>query len=56
MIAENTDSEPIYRVSVHAIVGGPFDLRENDILRESETFEWREPLLRLGALEPICLN
>lgn len=56
MIAENTDSEPIYRVSVHAIVGGPFDLRENDILRESEAFEWREPLVRLGALEPICLN
>lgn len=56
MTVENTDSEPSFRVIVHAIVGGPFDVRLNDILREEETYEWKEPLIRLGAIEPICLN
>lgn len=56
MLVENTDSEPKFRVIVHAIVGGPFDLRENDVLLETEAFEWKESLIRLGAIERICLN
>ncbi len=56
MLVVNTDSEASYRVIVSAIVGGPFDVRMNDILLESETYDWKESLVRLGAIEPICLN
>ena len=56
MLAENTDSEPKFRVIVSAIIGGPFDLRKNDVVAEAETFQWKESLIRLGAIEPLCLN
>ncbi|MBC8064145.1 MAG: hypothetical protein H7Y17_04900 [Chlorobia bacterium] len=56
MTFENTDSELKFRVIVSAIVGGPFDLRKDDTLPESEAKEWKESFIRLGAIEPIYLN
>lgn len=53
MTCENTNSEPRYKVIVKAIVGGPFDLRKDDMVTETEVNGWKDEFLRLEAIEPL---
>ena len=53
MTLENTNSEARYRVIVKAIVGGPFDLRMDDEVTETDVLGWKDELLRLQAIEPV---
>lgn len=49
--AKSLDQE--YRVTVSAIVGGPLDLRKNQIVPKSEIADWAESLVRLGAVVAV---
>jgi len=53
MTSVNTNSDKVFRVIVSAIVGGPFDLKQDETIAEKDILDWKEELLRLGAIEPI---
>ena len=53
MTSVNTNSDKVFRVIVSAIVGGPFDLKQDETVTEKDINGWKEELLRLGAIEPV---
>jgi hypothetical protein len=53
MVSLANSSDQQYRVAVTAIVGGPFDLRKNQLVLKSAIADWADSLLRLGAIEQV---